>query len=365
MPRLLESTAISILEGDTTTPSTFSNEDTMELIEHLQAWLPNYPKGSNKFISFLHQYVSPIHAVYGVYSAVDNGSLELTSRNFQSMLLFESEFKDLIKHLSNPDKKTNFFESMRNGTDISKVELELTSPFCIQPENEIGTGTYDQQVAIEDLFTDPDDDATVAPQTTTAPAVQTTTKSPSNTIQIPLKDILDTAAKKVFGVGVKKTDAEKDQEQDDRDAYHVYTQYLYQFTGAWFPNDAPTINVVSQKFWDDHEYLDFQPISEYLEAIIPDWSNNWCETTDSVFEYTGGSTKAEAIAYLKATGFFKQKELFDDKESDKTDILLSYLEGQPKEVISKFLKEALTHLDDSQIADLIQKYEDAWHETVE
>ncbi len=353
MPNTLETTAIAILEGEVTT-TTISDSDSLELIEHLQAWLPNYPKGSNKFISFLQHNVSPLYAIYGVYSAVDNGSLELTSRNFQSMMLFESEFKDLIKHFENPDKKTNFFESMRNGTEISRVELELTSPFCIQPEDEIGTGTWEY---VEPELPEIDDDDTTNPATTT-------TASAPGTIQIPLKDILDTAAKKVFGVGVKKTVAEKDQEQDDHDAYYVYTQYLYQFTSAWFPNDAPTINVVSQKFWDEHECIDDQHISEYLESIIPDWSNNWCETTDSVFEYTGGSTKAEAIAYLKATGFFKEEELFDvdDEESDKTDILLSYLEGQPEEVISKFLKEALTHLDDSQIQDLIQKYEDVWHE---
>jgi hypothetical protein len=362
MTRTLESTAISILEGDTVDTTTFSNTEIMELIEHLQAWLPNYPKGSNKFISFLQQNVSPIHAVYGVFSAVDNGSLELTSRNFQSMLLFEAEFKELIKHLSNPDKKTNFYESMKSKTDISKVELELASPFCIQPEDEIGTGTYDQQVAIEDLFADPEDDTTAAPQTTAAPTVQTTTKSAINTIEIPLKDILDTAAKKVFGVGVKKTVAEKDQEQDDRDAYHVFTQYLYQFT----PDEESdlTISVVSQKYWDEHECIDDQHISEYLEAIIPDWSDNWCETMESVFEYTGGSTKADAIAYLKASGFFKEEELFD-AEISKAELLLSYLEGQPEEVISKFLKEALTHLNESQIEDLVEKYEEGWHETVE
>lgn len=71
-----------------------------------------------------------------------------------------------------------------------------------------------------------------------------------------------------------------------------------------------------------------------------------------------------------------------DAECSKADILLSYLEYQPEEVTSKFLKEALTHLDEiqneevilkflkealtyldeSQIEDLLQKYEDAWHE---
>lgn len=347
----IETVAINILEGDESYCDS-PDLNVLELIEHLQAWLPNYPKGSNKFISFLQHNVPPLYAIYGVYSAVDNGILELTSRNFQSMMLFESEFKHLIKHLENPDKKTNFFESMRNGTELSRVELELTSPFCIQPEDEIGTGTWEY---VEPELPEIDDDDTTNPATTT-------TASAPGTIKIPLKDILDTAAKKVFGVGVKKTDAEKDQEQDDRDAYYVYTQYLYQFT----PDDDCdlAISVVSQKFWDDNGYLDDQHISEYLEAIIPDWSDNWCEIMDSVFEYTGGSTKADAIAYLKATGFFKEEELFD-VEFSKADILLGYLEGQPEEVISKFLKEALTHLDESQIEDLIQKYEDAWHETVE
>jgi hypothetical protein len=352
MPNTLETTAIAILEGEVTT-TTISEVDSLELIEHLQAWLPNYPKGSNKFISFLQHNVPPLYAIYGVYSAVDNGILELTSRNFQSMMLFESEFKDLIKHFENPDKKTNFFESMRNGTELSRVELELTSPFCIQPEDEIGTGTWEY---VEPELPEIDDDDTTNPATTT-------TASAPGTIQIPLKDILDTAAKKVFGVGVKKTDAEKDQEQDDRDAYHVFTQYLYQFT----PDEESdlTISVVSQKFWDEHECIDDQHISEYLEEIIPDWSDNWCETMESVFEYTGGSTKADAIAYLKATGFFKEEELFD-VEFSKADILLKYyLEGQSEKVIFKFFKEALTHLDESQIQDLIEKYEADWHETVE
>jgi len=351
MTQTLEAVAIAILEGEPLT-APVSNSSALELIDHLQAWLPMYPKSSNKFISFLQSNVAPLYAIYGVYSAVDNGSLELTSRNFQSMMLFEAEFKDLIKYFDNPDKKKNFIESMKNGKDLNRVELELTSPFCIQPEDEIGTGTWEY---IEPELPEIDDDDTTNPATTT-------TASAPGTIKIPLKDILDTAAKKVFGVGVKKTDAEKDQEQDDRDAYYVYTQYLYQFT----PDDDCdlAISVVSQKFWDDHGHLDDQRISEYLEAIIPDWSDNWCEIMASVFEYTGGSTKAEAIAYLKATGFFKEKELFDD-ELSKAELLLSYLEGQPEEVVSKFLKEALTHLDESQIQDLVEKYEEGWHETVE
>jgi hypothetical protein len=353
MTRTLESTAISILEGDTVDTTTFSNTETIELIEHLQAWLPNYPKGSNKFISFLQQNVSPIHAVYGVFSAVDNGSLELTSRNFQSMLLFEAEFKELIKHLSNPDKKTNFYESMKSRTDISKVELELTSPFCIQPEDEIGTGTYDQQVAIEEIFADPEDDTTAAPQTTAAPTVQTTTKSAINTIEIPLKDILDQAAKKVLGVGVKKTASE----EDDRDAHYVYTQYLYQVTGSLNDDDL-TITVASEKFWDENGCLDDQEISNYLEDLIPDWADNWSEEMESVFTYTGSGDKADAIAYLKATGFFKHQVMVDDKAT----ILLEQLEGQPADVIAKVLKAALEKLDEDAIEELAQMFEEGTYE---
>lgn len=357
MTRTLESTAIAILEGDTIN-TTFSDTDSMELIEHLQAWLPNYPKGSNKFITFLQQNVSPIHAVYGVYSAVDNGSLELTSRNFQSMLLFEAEFKDLIKHLENPDKKTNFFESMKSRSDISKVELELTSPFCIQPEDEIGTGTYDQQVAIEDLFADPDDDTTVAPQTTAAPTVQTTTKSSVNTIEIPLKDILDKASKKVLGVGVKQTPADIAKQEDDRDAHYVYTQYLYQFTGLLNDDDL-TIRVASEKFWDENGCLDDQDISNYLEDLIPDWDDNWCEEMESVFTYIGSGDKSDATAYLKATGFFKHQIMFDD---DKATILMEQLEGQPADVIAKVLKSALEKLDEASIEELVQMFEEGTYE---
>lgn len=350
MTRTLESTAIAILEGDTIDVA-LSNNDAMELIEHLQAWLPNYPKGSNKFISFLQQNVSPIHAVYGVFSAVDNGSLELTSRNFQSMLLFEAEFKDLIKNLSSPDKKTNFYESMKSRTAISKVELELTSPFCIQPEDEIGTGTYDQQVAIEDLFADPDDDATVAPQTTTSPAVQSTVKSSTNTVKIPFKDILDKASKKVLGVGVKKT--------EDRDAYHVFTSYIYQFTPD--DNSDLTISVASQTYWDEHDEIDDKHIAEYLEHFIPSWNTNWTEVMPSVFQYTGGSTKADAIAYLNATGFFKEHQMFDSDLS-KAELLMAHLEGQPADVIAKFLNAALEYLDEDVIDTLIERYEDGRHE---
>jgi len=353
MTRTLESTAIAILEGDTI-DTKFSNTDAMELIEHLQAWLPNYPKGSNKYISFLQHYVSPIYAIYGIYSAVDNGTLELTSRNFQSMLLFESEFKDLIKHLENPDKKTNFFESMRNGTDISKVELDLTSPFCIQPEDEIGTGTYDQQVAIEDLFADPEDDTTVAPQTTAAPTVQTTINTPVNSIQIPLKDIIDQAAKKVLGVGVKQDPANVAKQEDDRDAHYVYTQYLYQVTGS-LNDDVPTIAIASEKFWNENGCLDDQEISDYLEDLIPDWADNWSEEMESVFTYTGSGDKADAIAYLKATGFFKHQVMFDD---DKATLLLEQLEGQPADVIAKFLKAALEKLDEDAIEELAQMFEE-------
>ena len=358
MTRTLESTAIAILEGDTI-DTKFSNTDAMELIEHLQAWLPNYPKGSNKFISFLHKNVAPIYAIYGIYSAVDNGTLELTSRNFQSMLLFEAEFKDLIKHLENLDKKTNFFESMRNGTDISKVELELTSPFCIQPEHEIGTGTYDQQVAIEDLFADPEDDTTVSPQTTAAPTVQTTINTPVNSIQIPLKDILDQAAKKVLGVGVKQDLADIAKQEDARDAPYVYTQYLYQFTSSLNFDDTPTISVASEKFWNENSCLDDQEISKYLEDLIPDWVDNWSEEMESVFTYTGGSDKADAIAYLQATGFFKHQVMFDD---DKATILLEQLEGQPADVIAKFLKAALKKLDEDAIEELAQMFEEGLFE---
>jgi len=319
-----------------------------ELIKGLAKQVSENQSLSNKFITFLQTKLDPVMAVYGYYYSIDEGLLKPTARNFQTTMLFEQEFNHLIKHLS-PTKKAALYESVANGMDLTQIELELVSPFDLQPEDEIGTGTWEY---VEPELPEIDDDATANPATTTI------TSTPG-TIKIPLKDILDTAAKKVFGVGVKKTDAEKDQEQDDRDAYHVFTQYLYQFT----PDDDCdlAISVVSKKFWDDNGYLDDQHISEYLEAIIPDWSDNWCETMESVFEYTGGSTKAEAIAYLKATGFFKQEELFD-VEFSKADILLSYLEGQPEEVVSKFLKEALTHLDESQIEDLIQKYEDAWHE---
>jgi hypothetical protein len=335
MPKPLESIAISILEGDTV-ETTLSNNEALELIEHLQAWLPNYPKGSNKFITFLQQNVSPIHAVYGVYSAVDNGSLELTSKNFQAMILFEAEFKDLIKHLENPDKKTNFFESMKLRTDISKVELDLTSPFCIQPEDEIGTGTYDQQVSIEELFTDPDDDATVAPQTT-APTVQTTTKS----TQSPLRDILDKAAKKVFGVGVKKTAAD----DEDRDAYHVYTHYYF----TPIISATPKFEVVSAKYWDEKEELDDQPISEYLEHIILDWGTHWHEREPSIIEYTGPGTLEDATELLRETGFFKPCKLHDDTPAD---LILSMLDEAPAEVVLDILKLALDKLSPEDVTEI-------------
>ena len=363
----LESTAIAILEGDEYTA--VSKEDTMELIEHLQAWLPNYPKGSNKYIQFLTDQVAPVYAVYGIYSAVDNGSLELTSRNFQSMMLFESKHKDLVKHLENTDKKTNFFESMRNGTDISKVELELTSPFCLQPEDEIGTGTYEHKVAIEDLFNAPDEEeddpykvnAPVQTQTSTPtryvqsnPAKQPMAKvhTKQGSLEFPMKDILDTATKKVLGVGVKQDEATQ---EVDRDEHYVYTQYLYQFSASCHFDNRPTISVASEKFWNENGCLDDQEISKHLEHLIPDWADNWLEDMESVFTYIGKGDKADAIAYLKATGFFKHEVMFKD---DNITVLMEQLEGQSADVLAKVLRAALDVLDEDELADLVQMYED-------
>lgn len=366
----LEATAISILEGEDVSP--VDKKHAMELIEHLQAWLPNYPQGANKFISYLHKNMTPVHAVYGLYSAVDNGSLEITHRNLQTMMLFEKDLGYLVKHLENPEKKTNFYNAMLKGTDISYVELELTSPFMIQPEEEIGTGTYEQQVSIEDLFAKTDeDDTTTAASTTAAPSVAATTKSDTNKISEPFKDILDSAAKKVLGVGVKQqtTDVEDDDTTNedeyvnpDRDEPYVYTEYLYQFTDPLWHDTRPTIMVASKKFFDENGVLDDQEISKYLEDLIPDWSKHWSEDAESIFTYIGPDpTKAEE--YLKATCFFKAHTLFeDDPVESNANILLEYLSVHPKYVTTKFLKEALKSLDDSVIEDLLQKFEDGWYE---
>jgi hypothetical protein len=49
-------------------------------------------------------------------------------------------------------------------------------------------------------------------------------------------------------------------------------------------------------------------------------------------------------------------------ELSKADILLKYyLDGQSEKVIFKYFKEALSHLNERQIQDLIEKYEADWH----
>ena len=308
--------------------------------------LEQQPKGSNKFISFLQNEFEPIMAVYGYYWSVDRKMLKLSSRNFQSTMLFEQEFNYLIKHLT-PERTQALFSSVQDGVNLTKVELELTSIFDIQPEDEIGTGTW------EYVEPEPVDD-------TTQPVTTTQTATNGTTIKIPLKDILDQAAKKVLGVGVKKTADEKDQEQDSRDAYYVYTQYLYQFTDLYDYADLPTIAVASRKFWEENGHLDDQNISEYLEDLIPDWADNWFEEMEGVFTYIGGKiTKTEAIAYLQATGLFKHEIIVEDTQAT---VLMNYLEGQSDEVRSKFLKAAISKLDEDAIEELLKMYEAGFYE---
>ena len=308
------------------------------IIKDLAQLVHDDPKLSNKFISFLQTKLDPVMAVYGYYSSIDNELLKLTPRNFQTVLLFEQEFNYLIKHITaNPNKKETLFKSVEEGTEISKIELELTSPFDIQPEDEVGTGTWE--------WVDPEPTDDITQPVTTQPITN------GKTVKIPFKDILDKAAKKVFGVGVKKT--------DDRDAYHVFTPYIYQFTPD--DNSDLTISVASRQYWEEYDEIDDKPIAEYLEHFIPDWDNNWTEVMPSVFQYTGGSTKADAIAYLNATGFFKEHQMFDNDLSS-AELLMAHLEDQPKEVIAKFLNAALEYLDEDVIDTLIERYEDGWHE---
>lgn len=333
-----ETTIQEVFNGDPVTLDikSLSVTDQAGLICLVGLELEEHPNKSNKFISFLQNEFDPIMAVYGYYWSVDKGMLKLSPRNFQTSLLFEQEFGHLIKHLT-PERKQSLFSSVQDGVNLSKVELELVSPFNIQPEDEIGTGTW------EWVEPEPVDD------TTQPVATQPVTNG--NTIKIPFKDILDNASKKVLGVGVKKT--------EDRDAYHVFTPYIYQFT----PDDKSdlTISVASRQYWDEHDEIDDKPISEYLEHFIPTWATNWTEVMPSVFQYTGGSTKADAIAYLNATGFFKEHQMFDNDLSS-AELLMAHLEDQPKEVIAKFLNAALEYLDEDVIDTLIERYEDGWHE---
>jgi hypothetical protein len=298
------------------------------IIKDLAQLVHDDPKLSNKFISFLQTKLDPVMAVYGYYSSIDNELLKLTPRNFQTVLLFEQEFNYLIKHITaNPNKKETLFKSVEEGTEISKIELELTSPFDIQPEDEIGTGTWE--------WVDPEPTDDITQPVTTQPTTNGTT------VKIPFKDILDKAAKKVFGVGVKKTAAD----DEDRDAYHVYTHYYF----TPIISATPKFEVVSAKYWDDKEALDDQPISEYLEHIILDWGTHWHEREPSIIEYTGPGTLADATELLRETGFFKPCKLHDDTPAD---LILSMLDEAPAEVVLDILKLALDKLSPEDVTEI-------------
>jgi hypothetical protein len=114
------------------------------VIKELAQQVHDNPKLSNKFITFLQTNLDPVMAVYGYYYSIDEGLLQPTARNFQTTMLFEQEFKYLIKHLANDSKRENLYKSVEEGTDLTKIEIELTSLFNIQPEDEIGTGTWEQ-----------------------------------------------------------------------------------------------------------------------------------------------------------------------------------------------------------------------------
>lgn len=298
------------------------------IIKDLAQQVHDDPTLSNKFISFLQTKLEPVMAVYGYYSSIDSGLLALTPRNFQTGLLFEQEFNYLIKHITfNHIKKDTLIRLVEEGTEISKIELELTSPFNIQSEDEIGTGTWEY---VEPELTD-----NITQPVTTQSATQGTT------ITIPLKSILNKAAKKVFGVGVKKTAAD----DDKRDEYHVYTHYYFNpITSA-----TPKFEVVSAKYWGDNEELDDQPISEYLENIIPDWGTHWHERKPGVIEYNGPGTLVEATELLRDTGFFKPYKLHDDTPAD---LLLSMLDDAPADVVLDILKLALGKLSPDDVTEI-------------
>jgi hypothetical protein len=300
------------------------------VIKELAQQVHDNPKLSNKFITFLQTNLDPVMAVYGYYYSIDEGLLQPTARNFQTTMLFEQEFNHLIKYLT-PSKKATLYESVADGIGLTQIELELTSPFELQPEDEIGTGTWEY---VEPELPEIDDDDTANPATTTI------TSTPG-TIKIPFKDILDKAAKKVFGVGVKKTAAD----DEDRDAYHVYTHYYF----TSIISATPKFEVVSAKYWDEKEELDDQPISEYLEHIILDWGTHWHEREPSIIEYTGPGTLEDATELLRETGFFKPCKLHDNTPAD---LILSMLDEAPAEVVLDILKIALDKLSPEDVTEI-------------
>jgi hypothetical protein len=307
-----------------------SSDMQASVIKELAQQVHDNPKLSNKFITFLQTNLDPVMAVYGYYYSIDEGLLQPTARNFQTTMLFEQEFNHLIKYLT-PSKKATLYESVADGIGLTQIELELTSPFELQPEDEIGTGTWEY---VEPELPEIDDDDTANPATTTI------TSTPG-TIKIPFKDILDKAAKKVFGVGVKKTAAD----DEDRDAYHVYTHYYF----TSIISATPKFEVVSAKYWDEKEELDDQPISEYLEHIILDWGTHWHERKPSIIEYTGPGTLEDATELLRETGFFKPCKLHNDTPAD---LILSMLDEAPAEVVLDILKIALDKLSPEDVTEI-------------
>ena len=141
---ITEATIREVFNGDLVTLDikSLSVTDQAGLICLVGLDLEQQPNKSNKFISFLQNEFDPIMAVYGYYWSVDRKMLKLSSRNFQSTMLFEQEFGYLIKHLT-PEKTQALFSSVQDGVNLAKIELELTSPFNIQSEDEIGTGTWE------------------------------------------------------------------------------------------------------------------------------------------------------------------------------------------------------------------------------
>jgi hypothetical protein len=317
--------AIDVLEGNDPPVSINHTADWASFVDELHSLLPQYPKSTNHFIKYSQKHMPPAIACYAVYTAVDKGVMEFTSRNFQSMLIFNEAFKELVKYMTDEDtsRRDALVVALHRGDDLQSIMLELTSPFKLQPEEEIGKGvcTTQESVSIDGMF---DYSGLIDALQNQQAASQVST--PTGTI------------------------------------YYDSTQYLYQFIKPLHFDDTATIVIASEKFWNASSCLDDQEISKYLEDLIPDWADNWSEEMNSVFTYIGSGNKADAIAYLKATGFFKHQIMSEDEI---TTILMEHLEGQPADVIAKFLKAALEKLDEDSIEELVQMYKNGWHEDTE
>lgn len=240
--------ATDILTGEHPVISITDTSEWFSLIQELHSQLKDSPKSANNFIKYVQSYFPPEIACYTVLSAFKNQVIERNARVFQSMLIFENEFKNLMPHITDDYKYAEFEASLMRGKDFQSMQLELTSPFQIQDESEIGTGSYDKN---------------------------------------------HTDIKKLFDVSeevelLKKLNAMP----TTHDGYFPDNgEFLYQVISR------DTVKVVSASWWDYHKIDDPERIEDYVKDVIPHW-NLWIESEPGILTYMGSETAEEIIQGL-------------------------------------------------------------------